>query len=211
MGVHHVVWVKGLVGVVGVSHVWRNRHGGNVQLGICSVGSALCVEVVEEVWLAVASLNSWCNVPDVAIDGCRGGCLFGVFFGRFVCGRAGSQCHADGQGDHGVGKRSDFHRFGSTVNVARACRRLKWVGIQLVGWRSLPVSFGACRMKIQAIAAKMGTDPVFKSFRVKNGSRLTFASFAASLGTILGFVFTGLIGITSFCIGRCSICCNRLG
>ncbi len=211
MRVQHVVWVKGLVGVVGVSHVWWNRHGGQVHLGIRSVGSALSVEVVEQVWLAVAPLNSWCDVPDVVVDGCRGGDLFCGFFGRFVCRRAGSECHADGQGDRGVGKRSDFHRFGSTVNVARACRRLKWVGIQPVGWRSIPAGFGASRMKIQATAAKVGTDPVFKRFRVKNGSQLTFASFAASLGTILGFVFTGLIGITGFCISRCSICCDRLG
>ena len=42
----------------------------------------------------------------------------------------------------------------------------------------------------------MGMDPVFKRFRVKNGFQLMFASFAASLDMIIGFVFTDLIGIT---------------
>lgn len=58
---------------------------------------------------------------------------------------------------------------------------------------------------------KVGTDPVSKSFRTKNGLQLTFALFAALLGTIIGFAFTGSIGITRLCNGRCSGRRNRLG
>ena len=57
MRVQHVVWVEGLVGIKGVSHIWRNGHGRQIHLGVRSVGRALGVEVVEQVRLAVATLN----------------------------------------------------------------------------------------------------------------------------------------------------------
>lgn len=105
------------------------------------LASALGVEVVEQVRLAVATLYPRCHVTDVAIGGSDGRYLFFDLCDRFVCCSGGCEGHARGQGDHCIGKRSDFHRFGSTVNVARACRRLKWVGIQPDGWRSIPAAF----------------------------------------------------------------------
>lgn len=144
MRVQHVVWGKGLVGIESVSHIRRNGHGRQVHLGVRSVGSPFSVKVVEQVWLAVASLDPGSHVADVAVRCCRGG-LFLCLFGRFFCGSGDCEGRAHGQGDQSVGKRSDFHRFGSTVNVARACRRLKWVGIQLVGWRSIPAAFARRR------------------------------------------------------------------
>ena len=116
----------------------KNLHsfGRQVHLGVGSIGRALGIEVVEKVGLSVFPLNSRCDVTYVAFVG-------DLFFGVtivFICRSGGCEGNAQGQGDPRVLKRSDFHRFGSTVNVARACRRLKWVGIQPVGWRSIPAA-----------------------------------------------------------------------
>lgn len=43
---------------------------------------------------------------------------------------------------------------------------------------------------------------VFKRFRINSDLRLIFAPFAAQLPLIIGFVFTGSIGITRFYIFR---------
>ena len=157
MRVQHVVWVEGLVRVKGVSHVWWNGHGRQVHLGVGSIGRALGIEVVEKVGLSVFPLNSRCDVTYVAFVG-------DLFFGLtivFICRSGGCEGNAQGQGDPRVGKRSDFHRFGSTVNVARACRRLKWVGIQPVGWRSIPAAFVPRRKKIR-VTAQNGNRSCFK-------------------------------------------------